>query len=182
MSTVAMQKSSLRALVEGAIMVAVAFVLSFVEIPVGLYGGSVEFVMIPLIVYARRRGVLWGLGAGFVYGTIKYISTGWAINWLSILLDYSVAYMAVGLAGLPKQGTKGYVWGTLLGCFARFIVHFISGIVLYAEYMPEEFLGLTMTSVPFYSALYNGLYMLPNTVIAVIICAILAKPMERLKA
>jgi len=180
MSTIAMKKDGLRTLAEGAIMVAVAFVLSFVEIPVGLYGGSVEFVMIPLIVYARRRGAAWGMGAGFVYGTIKYFSTGWAVNWLSILLDYSIAYMAVGLAGLPK-GKRGYIWGTLLGCFVRFLVHYISGIVLYAEYMPDEFLGLTMTSVPFYSALYNGLYMLPNTIIALIICGILEKPMEKLK-
>jgi len=88
--------------------------------------------------------------------------------------------MAVGLAGLPK-GKRGYIWGTLLGCFVRFLVHYISGIVLYAEYMPDEFLGLTMTSVPFYSALYNGLYMLPNTIIALIICGILEKPMEKLK-
>lgn len=181
MSTIAMQKRSLRALAEGAIMVAIAFILSFVEIPIGFYGGSVEFVMIPLIVYARRRGVSWALGAGFVYGTIKYISTGWAINWLSILLDYSIAYMVVGVAGIPKGGAKGYLWGAVLGCLARFIVHFISGVVLYAEYMPDEFLGLTMTSVPFYSLLYNGLYMLPNTVIALIVCSILAGPMEKLK-
>ena len=61
MSTNAKQQHSLRSLVEGAIMVAVAFALSFVEIPVGLYGGSIEFVMIPLIVYSLRRGTAWGL-------------------------------------------------------------------------------------------------------------------------
>ncbi|NLL45246.1 MAG: energy-coupled thiamine transporter ThiT [Clostridiales bacterium] len=181
MSTNAKQQHSLRSLVEGAIMVAVAFALSFVEIPVGLYGGSIEFVMIPLIVYSLRRGTAWGLGAGLVFGTVKYFSTGWALNWASILLDYSIAYMAVGIAGMAKDRPGGYIWGPLAGCFMRFVIHFISGIVLYAEYMPEEFLGLTMTSLPLYSIIYNGLFMLPNTVIAIIVCSILAKPMKRIK-
>jgi len=181
MSTITAQQHRLRTLVEGAIMVAVAFALSFVEIPVGLYGGSIEFVMIPLMVYSLRRGAGWGLGAGLVYGTLKYISTGWAVNWASILLDYSIAYMAVGVAGIAKDRPAGYIWGPLAGCFVRFVVHFISGITIYAEYMPPEFLGLTMTSLPIYSIIYNGLYMLPNTVIAVIVCAILAKPMKKIR-
>jgi len=181
MSTQSAQQKNLRALVEGAIMVAVAFALSFLEFPVGLYGGSIEFVMIPLMIYSLRRGAGWGLGAGLVYGTLKYITTGWAVNWASILLDYSIAYMAVGVTGIAKDKSGGYIWGPLAGCFVRFIVHFISGITIYASYMPDEFLGLTMTSPAIYSILYNGLYMLPNTAIATVACVLLAKPMKRVK-
>ena len=59
-----------------------------------------------------------------------------------------------------------------IGCLCRFVIHFISGITIYAEYM-EDIFGLPMTNVWVYSALYNGSYMLPNTIIAVIACILL---------
>ena len=46
--------------------------------------------------------------------------------------------------------------------------------------MPDEFMGMTMTSPVFYSVLYNGTYMLPNTILAIVICALLIKPAAKL--
>ena len=67
-----------------------------------------------------------------------------------------------------------------VGCVARFGIHFISGVTVYAQYMPEEFMGMTMTSPVFYSVLYNGTYMLPNTILAIVICVLLMKPAAKL--
>ena len=66
----------------------------------------------------------------------------------------------------------------LIGCIGRFIIHFISGITIYAEYM-EDIFGLTMTNTWVYSALYNGSYMLPNTILAVVVCLILGKSLKK---
>jgi thiamine transporter len=136
---------------------------------------------VPLIISALRRGLGWGLGAGLVFGTLEFFFAGGeAVNWQSMLLDYSLAYMAVGFAGLAAgSGNKGYYWGPFVGCAARFIVHFISGVTIYAQYMPENFMGLTMTSPTIYSILFNATYMLPNTVIAVAVCILLMKPMQK---
>ena len=41
--------------------------------------------------------------------------------------------------------------------------------------MPEEFLGLAMTNVWLYSALYNGVYMVVNGVVLCTVTAILSK-------
>ena len=173
-----MKRTKTLALCRGGIAVALALALSYLKIPVGAgFGGSVDFVMLPLIVFAALEGTLWGVGAGFVFGVLKYfLGSGFGINWVSILLDYSIAYAAVGIAGLFG---KRLSLGALCGCAARFAVHFISGITVYASYMPEEFLGLRMGSVWLYSLLYNGTYMLPNTVAAVIICVLLNKPVAR---
>jgi thiamine transporter len=38
---------------------------------------------------------------------------------------------------------------------------------------------MTMTNTWLYSLLYNGTYMLPNTILAVVICAVLQKPLEK---
>ena len=78
----------LHILCEGAIMVALAVVLNFFKIDLGPEGGSVNLVFIPLMVYALRRGVMPGMLAGLVFGTLKaMIGGGIAYGWQSLLLD-----------------------------------------------------------------------------------------------
>jgi len=171
-------------LAEGAVSVALAVGLSYLKIPIGLafggFGGSIDLVMIPLILFAIRWGCGWGLMAGLVFGTIKYFIGGHtAINWVSIIFDYSVAYMFVGFAGLLRRKYKLAPIAALIGCAARFVIHYISGVTVYAEYMPEEFMGVTKLTPGLYSLLYNGTYMLPNTILAVVICALLAAPLKQ---
>ena len=178
-----MKSNRLRALTECAVFTALAIVLSYIKIPIGLsfggFGGSIDLVMIPLIIAACRWGLGWGLGAGLVFGTLKFFFAGGAaVNWQSMLLDYSVAYMFVGLAGMLKRKPRQLWLAALIGCLGRFVIHFISGITIYAQYM-EDIFGLPMTSVWVYSALYNGSYMLPNTVIAVLVCLVLGRTMEK---
>ena len=178
-----MKNQKLRALTECAVLAAMAIGLSYLKIPIGLsfggFGGSIDLVMIPLIIAAYRWGVGWGLGTGLVFGTLKFFFAGGsAVNWQSMLLDYSVAYMFVGFAGLVKR-EPGHMWmGALIGCIGRFLIHFISGITIYAQYM-EDIFGFHMTQPWVYSLLYNGSYMLPNTIIAVVVCAILGVSLRK---
>ena len=177
-----MRSKNMWALAECAVLTALAIALSYVKIPIGLsfggFGGSIDLVMIPLIIAACRWGLSWGLGTGLVFGTLKFFfAGGTAVNWESMLLDYSIAYMFVGFAGLIKREPRRMWLAALIGCFARFVIHFISGITIYAEYM-EDIFGLPMTNVWVYSALYNGSYMLPNTVLAVVVCLILGRKLE----
>ena len=175
-----------RMLTEGAVCVALAVALSFFKIPIGVsfggFGGSIDLVMIPLIVFAYRWGLGWGLIAGLAFGTLKYfIGNGWAVSWVSIIFDYSVAYMMVGLAGLFKgKKETALPVAALVGCIGRFIIHYISGVTVYAQWMPEEFMNMPMTSPAVYSLLYNGTYMLPNTILAVVLCIALIPLMKRL--
>lgn len=174
-----------RTLCEGAVCVALALALSYLKIPIGLsfggFGGSIDLVMLPLILFAVRAGLGWGVGAGLVFGTLKYLfAEGTAVNWVSILFDYSVAYGFVGFAGLLRGKYRALPLAALTGCAARFFVHFLSGVTVYAQYMPEQFLGLNMRNAAIYSLLYNGTYMLPNTVLAVALCFALRKAAPRL--
>jgi len=179
-----MKRQELRCLCEGAVFIAASLALSYFKIPIGLsfggFGGSIDLVMIPLVFFAVRWGLNWGLGAGLVFGTLKYIFAGGvAVNWQSMLLDYSLAYMALGFAGLMKNRKWGLVTGGLIGCLARFIIHILSGITIYATYMPDEFLGFLMTNIWMYSLLYNSTYMLPNTIIVVVIGAAITIPLKK---
>ena len=183
-----MKNKSIRTVAEGAVMVALSLALSYLKIPIGLafggFGGSIDLVMIPLIVFAVHRGLSWGLGAGLIFGTLKYFFAGGsALNWQSMLLDYSVAYMFVGFAGLLRgKHAEGRGWalplGALVGCFGRFVIHFLSGVTIYAEYFEDVFMNIKGLTPTTYSILYNGTYMLPNTILAVALCALLEKPLR----
>ncbi len=164
---------------EGAIMVATAVVLNFLKLDLGPEGGSVNLVFIPLMVYALRRGTGWGLGAGLVFGVIKaIIGGGIAYGWQSLLLDYAVAYSLVGLAGLlPEKPVLSSVFGAL-GCLASFV---LSGVLIWGQYMPESFYGITMKNVWVYSLLYNGSFVLCNEILAAAVIWFLAKKTRLLK-
>ena len=74
---------------------------------------------------------------------------------------------------------KGIFAGITLGCALRFIVHYISGVTIYAITMPTECLGMTFINKWTYSLVYNGSYMLLDTVICLVIFALLYKPLDK---
>ena len=179
------KESTTRMLAEGGICVALALVLSYLKIPVAALGGSIDFVMVPLIIFAYRWGVPGGLLAGLAFGTLKFfLAGGSAVNWQSMLLDYSVAYAFVGFAGLLRKKKNMLPLAALIGCVARFLIHFVSGVTIYKDYAEAtaDFFGLSVATpgAVLFSVVYNGAYMLPNTVIAVIVCALLIKPVDML--
>ncbi|MBR3502888.1 MAG: energy-coupled thiamine transporter ThiT [Clostridia bacterium] len=167
-------------LVEGAIMVAAAQVLSYIKLWRMPWGGSITLAMLPIVLYAVRWGVGPGLLAGFILGVLQFsLDGGFAIGWQSIIGDYVLAYTALGLAGLAF-GKKGNVFiGSLIGGLGRFLILFVTGATLWAEYMPDSFFGMTMTSPWFYSCLYNLAYMLPNIVICMVVFAVIYKPLHK---
>ena len=173
-------RTPVRGLCEGAIMVAIAQVLSYVKLWEMPWGGSIVLSMVPLILFSVRWGLGSGLLASFAFGVRQFMfDGGFAIGWQSIIGDYLLAFTVLGLAGLMKGKKLGVFWGTLIGGFARFLVHYVVGATVWAEYMPEEFFGMTMTSPWIYSLLYNLAYMLPNIVITLVIFALLYKPMGK---
>ncbi len=182
----AKRRENLLALVEGAMMVALAIVLDLLckLIPsVFPYGGSISLFSIPLFYYSYRRGWRWGIGAGLVLAVVQMITGFYAppantlfAVFLCILLDYIIAFTLLGTASLfaapfsngsGRRRLVGYVVGAFGASALRFIFSYISGIVLWDSYCPE---GMSLW---LYSLIYNGGYMLPNAIIAAVALAIL---------
>jgi thiamine transporter len=134
--------------------------------------------MLPILLFCAR----WGFGpamlVSFTHGIFQMLFAGGiSIGWQSMVGDYLLAYAVLGVAGLFKGR---FALGTVVGCAARFFVHYVVGATLWAEYMPEEFFGMTMTTPWIYSALYNGAYMALDLVLILVAYVILSKtPLAR---
>ena len=175
-----MNHRKLRSLCEGALLVAAAQILSYIKLWEMPWGGSVVLSMIPLVLYAVRWGLGSGLLASFAFGVLQFVfDGGFAIGWQSIIGDYLLAFTVLGLAGLVARRAGGVFIGTLIAGAARFLVHYVVGATIWAEYMPEVFFGLTMTTPWFYSLLYNLAYMLPNIAITLVAFAVAYKPLKK---
>lgn len=138
--------------------------LPFLHLP---QGGSITIgSMVPLIWFALRRGLRWGLEAGLVYGLVHIAIFGEIYFPTQVLLDYPLAFGALGLAGAFQKRPMVGVGVAILG---RFICHFISGVVFFGQWAWEGW------NVYAYSAAYNASYLVPEFIISAIVIFILLK-------
>ena len=115
-----MQKNALspaRKLVESAIMLAIATVLSLLKLIDLPYGGSVTVAsMLPIIIISYRHNIKWGLLTGLAFGIIQQLlglkTLSWVTTWQSILavilLDYIIAFTVAGLGGIFRKTCATY--------------------------------------------------------------------------
>lgn len=164
---------TVRKLTEGAVMIALAEILGMIPLYRMPWGGSVDLAMLPIILFCVRWGFGPGMIVSFAHGILQMLlDGGFAYGWQSILGDYLVAYAVLGFGGLCKGK---WVPATLVACVMRFLVHYVVGATIWAEYMPETFFNMTMTTPWIYSALYNGAYMLVDTIAVLAVFFLLSK-------
>lgn len=172
-------KLRVRMLCEGAIMVILAQLLGYLVLWRMPWGGSVCLSMLPIFLFSCRWGVGPGLMSGFVLGCLQFMFDGGiALGWQSILGDYLAAFTVLGLAGLFRGKVYSVFLGALTGSAARFLVHYVVGATIWAEYMPASFFGMTMTTPWFYSFLYNAAYMTLDLVLCLVAFWLLTPAMK----
>lgn len=176
---------TVRAMVESAIMVALAVVLGLFKLFEMPFGGSITFAsMLPIALISYRHGLLYGFGAGLCQGvietllglnTVSYV-TGWASVLAVILLDYVLAFAMMGIAGIfrGKLGSQSgeLTLGCLLGAFLRYVCHVISGATVWAG------LSIPTSAVLIGSIGYNATYMLPETVVLMLVALYLSEMLD----
>ena len=186
-----MKKITTRKLVESAMLIAVATVLSLIKFDLPFGGGVTVVSMLPLIIASHRWGWKWGLVTAFVYSVLQLIlgldNVGYATSFVMavgvVFLDYIIAYTVIGLSGLfdvfMGKNRGAVAVGIFVTFVLRFVCHLITGAWIWGEWMPEEFMGMTMTSPWFYSFLYNGWYMLAELVLTEIVAMLIYGPLGK---
>lgn len=171
-----MKHTKTQFLAEGALMVALATVLSFLKIVQFPWGGAITVLsMLPIVVFALRYGPVRGLAVSFVYSVIQLGQgilmdglLGWGLTPTALIacifLDYIGAFSILCIAGLfGNKKMTAIICGTVLAMILRFALHYVSGVAIFHSF-GELWEGFSTDNTWLYSLLYNGAYMLPETV------------------
>ncbi len=164
-----------RCIAIAGICVALSFALSYVKLFRLPQGGSITLVsMLPIMLFSYVYGVKKGVLVCFLYGVLQAVQDPWIIHPAQFLLDYPVAYMLVGFAGifnirkLDKLPQVKFGLGALLGGTLRYVSHLLSGVFAFGAYALdagiENFLA--------YSAVYNS-WIFIETAIVIVVGAII---------
>jgi thiamine transporter len=163
-------KIQTKILTEVISMVALAGVLEYISgfLPLQMpEGGRVTLAaMVPVLFVALRRGPRVGILAGVTLGLVVLVEEPFIYHPVQVLLDYPLAFGAVGLAGFFRNSP---VLGVAVGIAGRFLCHFVSGLVFFATFAP---VGMNPA---LYSAIYNAWYLVPEFIISAIVMFILER-------
>ena len=178
---------TIRKFVESALFIALATVLSLIKIDLPFGGGVTVVSMLPIVFCSHRWGWKWGVATAFVYSALQLVLGLNNVSYVTsavmvfgvIFLDYIIAYTFIGLSGIFGNTRKAVFFGILLSFTLRFLCHLITGAWIWGEWMPEEFMNMTMTNVWFYSFLYNGWYMLFEIIFTEIVAMLIYKPLGK---
>ena len=178
---------TVRMLVESALFIALATVLSLIKIDLPFGGGVTVLSMLPIVFCSHRWGWKWGVATAFVYSALQLVLGLDNVSYVTsavmvfgvIFLDYIIAYTFIGFSGIFGNSRKAVFLGILVTFVLRFLCHLVTGAWIWGEWMPEEFMNMTMTNVWIYSFLYNGWYMLFEIVFTEIAAMLLYKPLGK---
>ncbi len=199
---------------ESAMLLAIAIVLEVMAklfIPELPFGGQITIVsMLPVVLISYRHGLRWGFVASFTYALLemaigmKTVSAAFLPGYfgdsamiinalLMCLLDYVLAFTALGLGGIfrdrIKHGGIGLLCGSLVALGARYLCHIASGCILFSSYAEWFFtqdgfpawgaqlaaaLDPTMLGLA-YSAVYNGMFMVPEIILTALAAVVIAR-------
>lgn len=186
------REKQIQNLVLAGVLVALGTALSFVKIIDLPYGGSLTLCsMLPVMVFAYRAGLKWGLGAGFTFSVLQLLFGLNALKGVSgttvagsIVLDYLLAFTVLGLAGIFRGKIKNHTIAFTLGCFVsgmlRYLCSFLSGWILWGEYADVNFspmlAGMSGQQLACcYSLVYNGSYMIPEIILTCAVASVVMK-------
>lgn len=162
------KKSAVKQLTFSAMAMALAMLLSNIKLLDLFAGGSAtlcSMFFITLIGYFYGTGA--GLLTGLAYGLLQFVIDPVFYTLPQLLVDYPLAFGALGLSGLFHNKKWGLQIGYVVGILGRLFFSWLSGVLFFASYA-ESYQMLPAL----YSFLYNGSYIGAEGVITLIIISL----------
>ena len=161
------KKMSAKQLTFCAVAMALALVTSFIKVASLPMGGSITlFSMFFMCFIGYLYGPKLGIMTGVAYGILQLIIEPYIYAPLQVLLDYPLAFGALGMAGFFSNKKYGLTTGVIVGILGRYICHVISGYVFFASYAPEGMNPMI------YTLGYNATYIVPELIATVIVVSL----------
>lgn len=162
------KKFTTKQLVFSAVAIALAIVTSMIKVFSLPMGGSVTLLsMLFVVLIGYWYGPKAGLMTGFAYGLLQFVLEPVFYSIPQLIVDYPLAFGALGLSGFFSNKKHGLQLGYLAGILGRFVFAFLSGLLFFAVY--AEGTGM---SAPVYSIVYNGSYIGAEAAITLILICI----------
>lgn len=161
-----------------AMSMALAMVTSMLKVYSFPFGGSITlFSMLFICLVGYVYGPATGILTGAAYGILQFLIEPYILTPLQVLVDYPLAFGALGLSGFFCKSKNGLIKGYLLGILGRYVLAVISGWIFFGEYAWEGWSALP------YSLAYNGCYIFAEAAVTVIILLIpaVAKGLNQVK-
>ena len=165
-------------LVYSAVAIALAVVCSMIKFANLPMGGSVTlFSMLFICFVGYLYGPATGMLTGAAYGVLQLLIEPYIYFPLQVLVDYPLAFGALGLSGCFSKSKHGLVKGYLFGVLARYVFAVISGWLFFGEYAWDGWAALP------YSLVYNGCYIFAEAALTVLVLSIpaVSKAMKKVK-
>ena len=159
---------STKQLVFSAIAMALALVTSMIKLFEMPLGGSVTLLsMLFIVLIGYWYGLKAGLMTGFAYGLLQFIIEPVFYTIPQLIVDYPLAFGALGLSGFFSNKKHGLQLGYIAGILGRLVFAWLSGVIFFASYASSYNM-----SAPVYSIVYNGSYIIAEGIITLIIISI----------
>lgn len=166
-----MSKITTKQIVFSAMAIALATVISVaIKLPSLPNGGSVTlFSMLIICLIGYWYGPKVSLIAAFAYGVLQFIVGPYVVHPLQVILDYPLAFGALGLSGFFRDSKHGLIKGYLAGSMSRLLMHCISGVIFYTTYVGD----LTGNIAAIWAGiLYNMSYIIPEVILTMVLLAL----------
>lgn len=136
-----------------SVSIAIATVTSMLKLYEFPFGGSVTLLSMFFICFV---GYLYGPAAGiltgFAHGVLQLLIDPYIVFPLQVLVDYPLAFGALGLSGFFWKSKYGLIKGYITGVLGRYVFAVLSGWLFFGTYAWEGWDPLP------YSLAYNGAY------------------------
>ena len=160
-------KDTTKKLVYSALGIALALVTSYIKLWEMPMGGSVTLLsMLFICLIGYWYGLKYGLIAGIAFGLLQFVIDPYMISVPQVILDYPLAFGALGLSGLFCDKRFGLQIGYVIGVIGRFVCSTLSGVIFFADYAPE---GINPWV---YSIAYQGSYLGVELLLTLIVISI----------
>ena len=147
-----------------SLLIALATVTSFIKLFSFPFGGSVTLLSMLFVVLAGYfYGPKLGIITAIVYGLLQLIIEPQIYYPMQVVMDYVLAFGALGLGSFFWKKKYGLIAGYLVGVTGRFIFCALSGYIFFAEYAWEGW------SPILYTLPYNGAYIYAEAGITVVL-------------
>ncbi len=161
-----------------AMVLALGTVTSMIKLYEFPFGGAVTcFSMLFVCLAGYFYGPATGILTAVAYGILQFLLGPYVLFPVQVIVDYPLAFGALGLSGVFYKSKNGLVKGYLLGICGRYVFAVLSGWLFFGEYAWEGWPALP------YSLAYNAAYIFAEGIATIIILKIpaVAKGFEQVK-